>query len=125
MTEVTYTPIQMEIARQIHNAKPDGLVPGRDVGFEPLGEDSLIVRLAVEIRPGLRVTSLRVVVTYDHGRDDYDVRLETDSESKDLDRVYCDQLGELIFGEDAKPWDEPMGAIITEDADGNLEIREF
>jgi hypothetical protein len=115
MTEVTYTPIQMEIARQIHNAKPDGLVPGRDVGFEPLGEDSLIVRLAVEIRPGLRVTSLR----------DYDVRLETDSESKDLDRVYCDQLGELIFGGDAKPWDEPMGAIITEDADGNLEIREF
>jgi hypothetical protein len=37
--------------------------------------------------------------------------------------IYCDQLGELIFGEDAKQWSQPFGGIV--DMDTGEKIAEF
>jgi hypothetical protein len=113
MPNIEWTPIQIEIARQIHNAKPDALVPGEDVGMHPEGDTSILVRIVVE-----RVVVRRVTVTYDAGPDTYTVRIEHRRGVDELAGIYCDQLGELIFGDDAKAWDEPFATIVMLDANG-------
>jgi hypothetical protein len=113
MSNENWTPIQIEIARQIHNAKPDALVPGKDIGMDPLGETAIVVQIVVE-----RVVTRRITVTYDEGPDTYTVRIEHRAGVDELAGIYCDQLGELVFEGDAKPWDEPFATIVLLDENG-------
>jgi hypothetical protein len=61
------TPIQNEIARQIHVQKPAHLVPGRDVGMlliPPLdGREAIAVHVLTD--------DTKAIVCYDAGRDTY------------------------------------------------------
>lgn len=121
--------MQETIAGQLHNMKPDDWTPGIDVGFEP-GEDesSLRVLILKPVREGC--THRRAVVTYDRGPDLYDV-IVTDFDNKvaveteTYDRVYFDQLGELVFGAHAKPCTIPAVAITTWDHEGNPQTETF
>lgn len=123
------------IAGQLHHTKPDALTPGTHVGMVPLAS-----ALGVYIGPRDRVA----VVAYNAGSDEYDVavapappvhtaRALTDlmtwlleslvtnahvsSEVAKLYRgVYCDQIGEFVWGDDAKPFTQPM--VVVDFGDG-------
>jgi hypothetical protein len=98
------------IARYLHNMKPERYRPGIDVGISIVDEWSVIV----DVVPAGR----RLQIRYDRGPDLYSVR-EFDGERPGWDewteRIYCDQLGEVVFGGEAEPWTLPMVAFITED----------
>ena len=107
--------IHHNIAQQIDHMKPDHLRPGIDVGLEVLDATTLRVLL-----PGKQA---QVDVRYDEGGDDYTVtryehaklgKLAVMVEREPLTGVYCDQLGELIFGDDAKQWSQPFGGVSTD-----------
>jgi hypothetical protein len=102
------------IAQQLHHMKPADLTPGVDVGMTAIDATTLAVIFPRDDR--------RVDVRYDRGPDTYTVTemiragecwLAADPRSD----VYCDQLGELVFGENAKPWTAPL--VVVTDGDGN------
>lgn len=114
------TDIQLEIARQVAHMKPAHLRPGTDVVFLPIDDDSLAV--------WVRTDNTKALVTYDAGRDTYVLARQrvTDETAQMFDDVYCDQLGELIFGSDAKGWTMPFGEIYTDDGNGGwTKVAEF
>lgn len=115
--------IHQSIAQQIDNMKPADLTPGVDIGMEPLNPTTLLVRV-LPAEPN-HERSCDAHITLDEGRDLYDVTVFQRGEKAKHEGVFCDQLGTLIFGEYAGEWSLPFGAIITEDHDGNIEIREF
>jgi hypothetical protein len=110
------TPIQNEIARQIHVQKPAHLVPGRDVGMlliPPLdGREAIAVHVLTD--------DTKAIVCYDAGRDTYVVSRQKfdESEPRKFDDIYVDQLGEMIFGSDATEFTGPFVEIWTEGDDG-------
>jgi hypothetical protein len=112
------------IAQQVDHMKPDHLRPGVDVGMEVIDEATL--RILLPYKGG------HVDVRYDQGPDTYTVtRTETvklgslvmPCERDPISDIHCDQLGELVFGEDAKPWRQPFGGIV--DMDTGETIVEF
>lgn len=116
MSEFTET--HEEIARQLHHFKPAHYRPGIDVGFAPFDKGSLLV-----VVPPLHTLA---VVTYCPGPDLYSVVVSDATPTvREFDGVFCDQLGELVFGADAGQWRLPFGAFITTDADGRVTITEF
>jgi hypothetical protein len=114
--EITDT--HQTIASQIDNMRPSHLLPGRHIGMAPVDERTVLVLVGP--------TGVLAVVRYEPGPDLYSVVVNrSGGETREFDGVYCDQLGELIFGVDAGAWTLPMGAIITEGDDGQLQIKEF
>lgn len=121
------------IAQQLDNTRPDVIKPGRDAGMVPLPD-----ALGVYIGPRDRLA----VVAYDAGMDEYDVAvieappvrtvaivteelgrllesLRTNAEVADAKMyrgVHCDQIGEFVWGDDAKPYTLPM--VMTSWDDG-------
>lgn len=109
-----WSDVQMTIAHQLHHMKPAALVPGRDV-FLVGEEDGTLTVVTAD-----RVTNVR----YDAGRDDYSVKHKADADhewGETMHRIYFDQLGEIAFGSEAKPWTLPIVEIVTWDEDGNEE----
>lgn len=109
--------IHETMAAQIHHQKPAHLTPGKDIGIE--------VRDANSIRVVIPAENMQATVEYLPGPDLYAVEILRDDEVSSFDQVYCDQLGEILFGSDAKPWTAPMGGLIVENPDGSLEITTF
>jgi hypothetical protein len=108
------TQIHQTIAYQIDNQRPPHLVPGRHVGMEVTGP--LSVRVTVV------PTGLRAIVTYNEGSDLYELAITTHAGETTLyDGVYCDMLGDLIFGVDAEAASFPMvGLIILDPETGDV-----
>lgn len=112
------TDLHQTIAYQIDNQRPPHLEPGRHVGMAVIDADTLLVLVGP--------TATMAIVRYDHGRDTYLVTVNrSGGEVKDFDDVYCDMLGDLIFGVDASPATFPMGGILTFDDDGTPRYQEF
>lgn len=115
--------IHQTIAQQIDHMKPEHMEPGVDVGMEPC--DATTLRIVTHVRDAERRRAFDV--SYDEGADLYNVVCYPPGAAADPERdvhtgVFCDQLGELVFGDDAKPWTQSFGAIT--DFDGNV-ISEF
>lgn len=108
------------IAMQIDHQKPDNLVPGRDVGMSALNATTVLVVVGPY--------DLAAAIEYDVDGDWYNVTVTTNVSERPTqhiyERVYCDQLGELVFGANAKPWTMPFGAVETYDNEGNVVSRE-
>lgn len=116
--------IHQSIAQQIDHMKPGDLTPGVDIGMAPLNETTLLVRV-LPAQPN-DARSLDAHITLDQGRDLYDVTIFQRGEKQVIEGVFCDSLGELVFGEDAEPWTQAFGGIQILDADGNVvEERTF
>lgn len=92
-----------QMAAQIDHVKPDHLVPGQTIGMRVKNDTTLIVEV-----PCMR---LQATVEYLPGPDLYSVEVLRDDEVSSFERVYCDQLGELIFGEAASEWTMPFVEI--------------
>lgn len=121
--------IQNTIAAQVAHMKPEHLRPGLDVGMEE-GPDSntLVIKILTELFPGNRtvvVLHREVRITYVEGRDTYDVVVEGKDGAQTFENVYCDMLGQFVFGNEAKPFDMPMVVVTTWDEDGNMESKAF
>lgn len=98
------------IAGQLHNMKPDHLVPGVDVGMKPV-EGGIEVMI---LRPERKIAR----VIYDEGLDLYDVTVTREGEApQEFSGVYCDQLGEIVWGDDAKEFSLPMVQILGDDGE--------
>jgi hypothetical protein len=89
-----------QMAAQIDHVKPDHLVPGQTIGMRVKNETTLIIEV-----PCMR---LQATVEYLPGPDLYSVERLLDDEVSSFERVYCDQLGELIFGDAASEWTAPL-----------------
>lgn len=101
------------IASQIDNMRPPHLVPGKHIGIEPVDRLSIMVTVVP--------TGVTAMVRLDEGRDLYDVAVcKHGGEATAYEGVFCDQLGDLIFGVNAEPWTLPFGGIQILDADGNV-----
>lgn len=106
------------IAFQIDNMKPAHLEPGKHIGMAPVDEHTVLVLVGP--------TATLAVVRYLPGPDLYSVTVNRFGHPvQDFDRVFCDQLGDLIFGVDAEEWTLPFGGIIVEGPNGQLTITEF
>jgi hypothetical protein len=108
----TNTRVAETILAQVDSVRPDSLTPGKDVG-------------ATAITNGVEITTLatgrRVRIVYDADLDLYDVTVTDGEEHNTHEGCYCDQLGEIVWGEDAKPWTLPLGGIIDLDTGEELE----
>jgi hypothetical protein len=112
------THIHESIAQQIDHMRPVHLKPGKHIGIEILDETAITVTVIP--------TGVKAIVRYQQGPDLYDVEVTNhEGDSEEFERVYCDQLGDLIFGVDGEAWSQPFGAIITWDANGERETRLF
>jgi hypothetical protein len=107
------------IAYQIDNMRPPQLLPGQHIGIGIVDETTVLVLVAP--------TATLAVIRYLPGPDLYSVTVDRwRGEVSDFDEVYCDQLGDLIFGVDAERWSLPFGGVQILDADGNVvEERTF
>ena len=117
------TQIHQSIAQQVDHMKPEHLRPGIDVGMEPV--DRTTLRILTYVRDPERRRAFDV--SYDEGRDLYDVIAYPPGAAADPNTdvhtgVYCDMLGELLFGDDAEGWSLPFGGIST---DGGKTWKEF
>lgn len=120
------------IAMQLDNTKPDTWRPGPDVGMMALADDNA---LGVLVNPINKVA----VVNYDSGADEYDVAvadaptlgadamlvvahafrrmlsaIETEDSSLGIELHHglgCEQIGEFVWGEQAKPFTLPIVAF--------------
>jgi len=110
--------VHQTICAQLDSMLPADLTPGKDVGMAPLRGDTLLVRVLPSEPNDER--SLDAHVTYLPGPDLYSVVIFQRGERRELEQVYCDQLGELVFGEHAKPFGLPMGGLIVMDEAGNI-----
>jgi hypothetical protein len=108
--------LHQNIAQQVDHMKPDHLRPGVDVGMEVL--DATTLRIVL---PGKQC---HVDIRYDEGPDTYTVtqfelkqlgQMTAVVEHEPLSGIHCDQLGEMVFGEDAKAWSQPFGGVSTDD----------
>jgi hypothetical protein len=118
--------LQETIAGQVAHMKPDWLRPGFDVIMSTEGCDEL--SLDVMVHPFGGEDEMRYVrISYDEGMDTYVTVLKTvhDTQGERRENVFCDDLGKIVYGEDAKEWSQPFGAIITLNKDGTTEIQEF
>jgi hypothetical protein len=111
--------LHQTIAAQVDNMRPAHLTPGQDVQMQVI--DEITVRVLVR-RPAARLIDIR----YDAGPDTYTVTRYTIKDGtatagEPLSDVYCDQLGELVFGEVAEDWTLPFVVIESFDADGNVD----
>jgi hypothetical protein len=96
------------MAFQIDNQRPPHLLPGRHVGMAVVDETTLLV----VVGPTARLA----VVRYCPGPDLYSVTVNSyGGEVEDFDGVYCDMLGDLIFGIDAVPASYPMVELVILD----------
>jgi len=109
--------IHETMAQQIDHQRPRHLTPGRDIGIEVKDANSIAITV-----PSMK---MQATLEYLPGPDLYSLEILRDDEITEHDRVYCDQLGELLFGSDAEPWTQPIGGLITEDHDGTLHFRSF
>lgn len=103
------------IAQQLDNMRPDDLTPGTDVVMHPLHENTLLVQVMGNTPNDSR--SHDVHITYDRGRDTYNVTIYRLGEKDELTDVYCDQLGTIVFGEHAKPFSLPLVRISDDDGE--------
>lgn len=113
--------MQHTIAHQLDHMLPEGWIPGIDVGFEPSTTDPNT--LTVKRRDG-HVAE----VTYDEGMDLYNVFVKRPGKDdvESHEGIFCDQLGEIVYGEQASTWTLPMGAVVTFNEDGSVaEVTEF
>lgn len=121
--------IQETIAAQVANTKPDHLRPGLDVGMEEGADDNtLVVSILSELIPGNRAIVMldrTIRITYVEGRDTYDVVVERQDGAQTFEDVYCDMLGQLVFGDEAKSFSMPMVVVTTWDDEGNAEHKVF
>lgn len=103
------------MAFQIDNQRPPHLLPGKHVGMAVVDDTTLLV----QVGPTARL----VIVRYCPGPDLYSVTVDAyGSEVADYDGVYCDMLGDLIFGVDAVPASYPMVELIIIDPDTGDEV---
>lgn len=117
--------IHENIAGQLHHMKPEWLQPGHNVGMEVVGTFRL--RVVVNARlftldfDGEAVTVVDAVIEYDEGSDTYNVERKFDGfEQETVTNVYCDDLGRMIFGSEAKEWTMPFGAVQVIGDDGTV-----
>jgi hypothetical protein len=103
-----------QMAAQIHHVKPDHLVPGQTIGMRIKDENTLIVEV-----PSMR---LQATIEYLPGPDLYSVERLLDDDMQSWSEVYCDQLGELIFGDAANEWTMPMVEIYVPNPDNPDEL---
>lgn len=103
------TQLHQTIAFQIDNMRPAHLVPGKHVGMEVLDENTV----GITVVP----TGVTATVTYEEGPDLYSVSVKkhTEDEPTEYTGVYCDMLGELIFGINAEPASFPMVELFVLD----------
>src|SRR3954469_9285635 len=96
------TPIQNEIARQLHHQKPAHLVPGKHIGFVAVTDEDGHEGIGVLVN----TDGTKALVLYDEGRDTYIVSVKrfNDDKARAYDDVYCDQLGAMVYGSDAEPF---------------------
>lgn len=118
--------IHQSIAQQIDHMKPDHMVPGKNVGMEILNETSLRVGLLDDRGFCYSVTTVEL----DEGADLYNVQTITRTTATEpwsvgekIEGVFCDQLGEFVFGDDAKPWTQKFGEVVSFNADGSVASR--
>jgi hypothetical protein len=105
--------IHNTILSQIDHMRPAHLEPGKHVGAKAIDE----MTIEITVVPTGRVARIR----YEEGPDLYSVTVfKRDDTVTEHERVYCDQLGELVFGADAGEWTMPFGGIQILDADGNV-----
>jgi len=110
--------IHESIAQQIDHMRPPQMRPGYDVGIEILDESTVRVVLYPHDAEQRRSVDVR----YDAGPDTYTVTAHPPGAQGDpISDVYCDQLGELIFGNAALPWRQPFGGIQILDEHGDVE----
>lgn len=109
------TDLHQTIAAQIDNMKPADLRPGIDVGMEPLNDTTLLVRVLPATPNDAR--SRDVQITYDEGPDLYNVAVFRLGERTEHERIYCDQLGEIVFGSEAEAFTMPMVQISDDDGE--------
>jgi hypothetical protein len=101
--------IHENIAEQIANMMPDHLRRGTDVTMAPLDRTTLLVKV-MPAEP-MHDLSRDVQISYDEGGDWYDVVVLRHGERTEYGCMYCDQLGVLTFGPEAKPFSLPMMMI--------------
>lgn len=107
------TQIHQTIMGQIDHMKPAHLEPGKHVGAKVFNATTL----EITVVPTGRV----VRVAYNEGADLYDVTVfKRDDTVEEYEGVYCDQLGEMVFGADTGEWSLPFGGIQILDLDGNV-----
>lgn len=107
------TEIHQTMAGQIDHMRPAHLEPGRHIGMAVVDETTLLVLVGP--------TATLAIVRYLPGPDLYSVTVNRQGQPvRDHDGIYCDQLGDLIFGVDAGEWMLPFGSIQILDADGNV-----
>ena len=105
------------IAEQLDHTKPDNLRPGKDVGFQATNSG-----LRFTITPMNRTGR----VEYDEGMDSYTVTVHDKGEATVVyEDVYADQIGELVWGDNAKDWTLPLVTITSWDEDGNEHTESF
>lgn len=109
--------IHETMAQQIDHQRPPHLKPGEDIGIEV--KDANTISITV---PSM---NMQATLEYLPGPDLYALEILRDDEVSEFDRIYCDQLGELLFGSDAEPWTQPMGGLVSFDADGNAHFNAF
>lgn len=109
MSNIEPAAIHQTMAQQIDHMKPDHLVPGKDIGIEVRDANSITV-----VIPSWDLTA---TVEYLPGPDLYAVEVLRDGSVSAHSEVYCDQLGELIFGDEAKPWTQPVVAISDDEGE--------
>lgn len=106
-------PIHETMMGQIDNMRPEHLIPGKHVGAKVVDD----LTLEITVVPTGRV----VRVSYMEGPDLYAVTVfKRDNTVEEHEGIYCDQLGELVFGEDAGEWTMPFGGIQILDENGKV-----
>ena len=96
------------MAFQIDNQRPPHLLPGKHVGMAVVDDETLLV----VVGPTARLA----IVRYCPGPDLYSVTIDPyGGDVEDYDGVYCDMLGDLIFGADAVPASFPMVELVILD----------
>lgn len=120
--------LHTEIAHQVAHMKPDHLVPGKHVGMEIVDEKTLRVGILTDEGVNTRI----VEIEYDEGPDTYKCRVIHRPDQytawtmePQIENVFCDDLGEIVFQDEAKPWTMPHGEIVSFGPDGEIERQEF
>lgn len=107
--------VAQNIAGQLHHTKPDGLTPRKDVGMEVITDG-----VRVHIFPWGTVAD----IVYLDGPDLYSVKVTDEFGTSEYDRVDCITMTELVWGDEAKPYTDPVIVIETYNEDGTVATRE-
>ena len=107
--------VHQTIAQQIDHMKPEHLTPGVDIGIEVVDERAI----RVLVLPHQESYEIRLDPsdTYTVTRSVLDAQHRPIAAEQPLAGIYCDQLGEIIFGDEAKPWTQPMVQISDDDGE--------